>query len=519
MRLLSRVVVVLVFSLIAVVLPSMAAQAVCVPYDIELSPESGPPGTDVTVYGHDFAAGALADIYYEGELIATNWTDSNGEFTLIFTVPEDCRGYYQVLADVGYAKVDTYFTVKPGLVVIPEQGPVGTNVTVAGKGFGKNEEGIELRYYYLNEGYDTVNRRIVANTKGSWEISFQIPSSARGDHKLDAQGAVTRLYEVKDATFRVTGEISLDRSSGIVGDSINIAGSRFAPSEKGIRILFDGEAVITEVKANSKGEWKTSFQVPEMPTGEHSIAAEGEQSKRQDVGEVSFRIEPDIVLSPAEGRMGTNLTVTGHGFAASEELAITYDYTQVATLAASDKGSFDVSFLVPKSPHGEHRVTAGYAGENHANAIFTIESNPPATPTPSTPANRSRLGLMGNVTPTFQWSEVSDDSGVWYSLQIAASDAVTGTGAFADPIVSVTGLVGTNYTLEETEALSQGTYYWIVQAVDGAENEGEWSAVHSFRVGLLPLWGLIVVIVAAVALLALLIRALVRRRTIYYDRW
>jgi hypothetical protein len=519
MRLSSRVLVVLLFSFIAVALPSMPAQGVCVPYDIELSPESGLPGTNLTVYGHDFTAGKLVDIYYEGELVATNRTDSDGEFTLIFTVPEGCRGYYQVLADVGYEKVDTYFTVKPGLLITPGEGPVGTNVTVAGKGFARNEEGIELRYYYLNEGYDTVNRRIVANTKGSWETSFQIPSSARGDHKLDAQGAVSRLYEVKDVVFRVTGEISLDKSSGIVGDRVNVTGSRFARNEKGIRILLDGAELITEIKANSKGEWKTSFQMPEMPTGEHSITAEGEQTSRRDVGEVSFRIDPDIVLSPAEGCAGTNVTVAGHGFGASEELAITYDDTQVATLTAGNKGSFYVSFLVPRSLHGERKVTAGYAGQNHANAIFTMESRPPATPTPNTPADRSRLGLMGNVTPTFQWSEVSDDSGVWYSLQIAASDTTTGTGAFADPKISVTGLVATNYTLEETEALSQGTYYWIVQAVDGAENEGKWSAVHSFRVGLLPLWGLIIVIVAAVALLALVLRALVRRRTIYYDRW
>ena len=193
-----------------------------------------------------------------------------------------------------------------------------------------------------------------------------------------------------------------------------------------------------------------------------------------------------------------------------------YDDSQVVTAETDDRGSFDVSFSVPESKYGEREVTAGYGTGNAANAIFTMESDPPPVPTLISPASRSRLGFMGEVAPTFEWSEVSDDSGVaYYRLQIATSADVTASSA----IVSVTDLTETSYTLEETEALPLGTYYWIVQAVDGAENESGWTATRSFRVGLLPQWGLIAIIVAAVVLLILLIRALVIRRTIYYDRW
>jgi hypothetical protein len=123
------------------------------------------------------------------------------------------------------------------------------------------------------------------------------------------------------------------------------------------------------------------------------------------------------------------------------------------------------------------------------------------------------------VTPTFEWSEVSDESGVRYSLQIATSKDVTASGEFADPLFSVADLVETSYALGETEALPLGTYYWIVQTVDGAENESGWTVARSFRVGLMPLWGFIAAIAAAVVLLIALIRALLRRRLIYYDRW
>jgi len=519
MRLLSRVLFILVVCLIALALPAVPVRAECVPYDIELSPESGPPGTEVEVYGHDFEANEFVDIRYDGVLVSEGTeTGPSGDFRIIIRIPEGCSGHYQVHADVGHAEADAYFAVKPGLTVSPETGPLGTNVTVKGGGFAENEEGIEVMYY-LNGSYDTIERNVVANAQGSWETNFQVPPSGRGEHKVDAQGPESKYYEVQDASFRVTADVGIDKSSGIVGDTITMTGSRFAVNEKGITILFDGEPMVTGITASPEGEWQASFEVTEMPTGSYSMTVEGEQTKKEDLRELAFKIEPDIVLSHTEGHVGTNLTIAGHGFAASEDVNITYDTGQMAITETNDRGSFDVSFLVPESKYGEHTVAAGYGTGNAANAIFTMESDSPPRPTLISPANRSRLGLMGNVTPTLQWSGVSDDSGVRYSLQIATSDTVTGTGELPDPIFSATGLVGTNCTLEETEALSQGTYYWIVQAVDRAENEGDWTTAYSFRVGLLPRWAFIAIIVAIVLMIAALIRALVRRRTIYYDRW
>jgi hypothetical protein len=510
MHLLSRLLLVLIICLTAIALPSVPAQGTCVPWDIELSPSSGAPGTEVTIYGYDFAEGKPVDIYYDGILVSEGIeTDPSGDFTITFTIPEGCTGHYEVEADVGHTEVHHYFTVKPGLTVSPEKGPAGTNVTVQGQGFAKNEEDIELMYY-LNGSYETIERNIVANGKGSWEASFQIPPSSRGEHKIDAEGAESRIYEVEDAIFRVTAEISLDKSSGIVGDTIVMTGSRFGTNEKDIKILFDDQVMVTDIKVNSKGEWEASFEVPEMPTGEYSVTAEGEQTKKEDITELSFEIEPDIVLSPDEGHVGMNLTVTGHGFAANEDVDIMYNDSQIATAETNDQGSFELSFAVPESQYGERLVAAGYAGENHANAIFVMESDPPNTPIPISPANRSRLGFMGNVAPTFEWSAVSDDSGVRYSLQVATSDDFTASSL----IVSVTNLTEASYTL--TEALPYGTYYWIVQAVDGAENESGWTSAHSFRVGLLPKWGLIAIIVAIVVLLVALIRSLVIRRRYYY---
>ena len=518
MRWLSQLLVALTLCLIVISLSGVPAQAaICLPYGIDLTPKNGPPGTEVTICGHDFAEDTLVDIYYYetnyGTMVATGRTDSSGDFTLRFIVPEGPTGPYEVEADVGYTSVSTYFTVRPGLTVDPEEGPVGTTVAVTGHGFAKNEAAITLMYYYLSGSYKTVGSDIAANANGSWQANFAVPTSARGEHKLDAEGAVSKLYEVKDAIFRVTAETSIDKSSGFVGDSITMTGAKFAPYEKGIDIFLDGQMVVTDIRADGEGKWEVTFQVPDMPAGEYNITAEGEQTKREDLVGLSFQIGPHIVLPIYEGHVGMELTVTGHGFAAAEDVDITYDGDQIAVAQTDADGDFEASFIVPVSGHGEHKVAAGYAEENHANAIFTMESNPPATPTLISPSNGGRLGFVGSVAPTFEWSQVSDDSGVLYSLRAATTDDFTASSVIA----SVTDLTETSYALPE--ALPNGTYYWIVRAVDRAGNEGGWTAAGSFRVGLLPLWGLIVAVIAMVVLLAIGIRTLVVRRSIYYDRW
>jgi hypothetical protein len=87
------------------------------------------------------------------------------------------------------------------------------------------------------------------------------------------------------------------------------------------------------------------------------------------------------------------------------------------------------------------------------------------------PANEVKTS---DTTPIFDWSDVTDPSGVTYSLQ------VDDNADFSSPIVSKEGLTASTYTLTKDEALPKGTYYWRVEAVDGAGNTAGWTAPFSF---------------------------------------
>jgi len=81
----------------------------------------------------------------------------------------------------------------------------------------------------------------------------------------------------------------------------------------------------------------------------------------------------------------------------------------------------------------------------------------------------------------FDWGDVVDPSPpVSYHLQVA-SDA-----DFANLVLEKMDLVASQYELIEAEklpAVAKGApYFWRVKAIDGAANEGEWSAPGSFLV-------------------------------------
>lgn len=519
MRWLSRLLVVLVVCFVATALPAGPARAADGAW-IRLSPGQAVPGKEVTVYGGNFTPNQWVDVYYYMDAtddirMAEVKTEPDGDFEVSFTVPESYKGDHKVRAEMSstiYA--EALFAVKPGLTVSPREGPVGTNVTVEGLGFAGDEEGIEIHF----DAEVLAANVPPADENGSWEMSFLIPRCAQGRHQIDATGDSSTLAQVEDATFDVTPGMSLGESSGSPGESIIVIGSGFAARERDIRILFDGEETNTDpeiIRADDTGYWQATFDVPERPKGTYSVTAEGEWTPREDIAAVSFEVRPGLVLSPEGGHVGTELTVTGGGFPANKAVVIWYEDSQIGAAETGSAGGFEVGIVVPESPHGQHEVTAEDSAANIATAFFTMESDPPDRPDPISPDDGDRAGFIGRVRPTFEWSAVSDDSGVSYNLQIAHSSNSTASG-FANPVISVTGIVGTNYTLERTEALSYGTYYWIVQAVDGADNHSGWTAARSFHAGRLPLWAFVLIIVAAVAGIGTAIYFFVIRRRVYY---
>jgi hypothetical protein len=113
---------------------------------------------------------------------------------------------------------------------------------------------------------------------------------------------------------------------------------------------------------------------------------------------------------------------------------------------------------------------AGNASAWTTSWAFKRDNTIPPLPSLLSPGD----GTTTTSTPTLDWSDVTDASGVTYELQVD-NDA-----DFSSP--GEGSLSASEYTLTAEQALPSGTYYWRVRAVDGAGNASTWTTAWSFTV-------------------------------------
>ena len=137
---------------------------------------------------------------------------------------------------------------------------------------------------------------------------------------------------------------------------------------------------------------------------------------------------------------------------------------------------------------------AGNSGDFSGAITFSVVADVTLADIPEllTPASGDRTA---DTTPTFEWTEVTDLSGVSYTLEIASGDQPA-TGAFTNPQFSRDGLSSgaisvassgdiqvVQFTLPVANALTvDGDYIWHVRSVDGAGNSSEFSGPFIFTI-------------------------------------
>ena len=97
----------------------------------------------------------------------------------------------------------------------------------------------------------------------------------------------------------------------------------------------------------------------------------------------------------------------------------------------------------------------------------------PPAPTPLGPAN----GASVLVPSTISWSAVTDSTGagiIAYNWKLSRSSSLT-------PVILMDSISGTT-TQDTVSGLVPGTYFWQVQGVNSAGQQGDWSAIRSFTV-------------------------------------
>ncbi|MFC1950711.1 hypothetical protein ACFLWD_03530, partial [Chloroflexota bacterium] len=474
---------------------------------IECDPEVGEIGDKVYVNGEDFDADERVYIYFARQEVDVRdeidedltvyyrrsgtasvgavGDSDEGEFSKYFYIPEILTKGDDAPEDVyggTYFVYVTYYDsdrieavaefVVTGIEIDLDEGLVGTEVEISGIGFDSRED-IEITYD--DESIDIKDGDDETDSSGEFDCTIEIPPSAIGEHTIIVED---ESNNEGNAQFTVEPEIIISPTLGSPAEQVTIGGTGFEASES-MTITFDSTAVTTSpssVSSDTYGSFTgVTFVVPSVLAGTYNITA-GDTTGNTVTK--TFAIEYYASLSPTTGSVGTALTVSGSGFVAGGTVTVKYDTVQAATVAVDTSGAFSVTFDAPISEGGIHTLTAT-DGTNTEEFTFTMEAEPPPTSKSLLPATGSIIEEESPVS--LDWEDVTDPSGVTYTLQVAADSL------FSSIALEKVGLTLSGYTITEAEretlALTEEeetTYYWQVKAIDSASNEGEWSTAGSF---------------------------------------
>jgi hypothetical protein len=450
--------------------------------DIHLSAEEGEIGDRIEIEGEDFEA--------ETTFRGIKWTDADGEFTITFTVPnqltdgedeEDVHGgdYYIYVTyhrSTNILAVANFTVIGGEIEINPEVGQVGTAVGISGIRFGISQE-ISVEYDADSVGIASGDKE--TNDKGEFTCTIIIPESTFGDHTITVTDESGNEPEVD---FSVKPQITIDPTSGTVGEVIQIRGTGFQDRDY-MTITFEDYRISTiplSLYAKANGSFRGSFMIPYHAVGGTSkIRASDEDFN---AAEAELTILAGISLTPATsqsspGYAGMELTLYGTGFTAETQITITYDNSTVDTVTTDNMGRFSETFIIPPSIAGDHTITVTSDTDTTMFTV-TIESEAPPIPVPLLP----EMATTAEAETYFDWEEVDDPSGITYTLQVG-NDA-----NFSAIVVEKTGLTQSEYTITKEEKLgspeTDTSYYWRVKATDGAFNEGKWTIPILFYVAL-----------------------------------
>ncbi|MCK4580618.1 MAG: IPT/TIG domain-containing protein [Dehalococcoidia bacterium] len=120
-------------------------------------------------------------------------------------------------------------------------------------------------------------------------------------------------------------EITLTPASGALGTEVAVSGQNFE-SYRGdnISIYFDGREVDTLVVPDS-GSFTSTFAVPdEAAAGRVYVTVRDELDNQLGTRRPFIVDEMEVDLRPADGMVGTDVTILGKGFYAGEEVTVYY---------------------------------------------------------------------------------------------------------------------------------------------------------------------------------------------------
>jgi RHS repeat-associated protein len=328
------------------------------PQVTSISPTSGSVGTQVTVNGSGFQTtkGANSSISFKGNPgTVVTWNDTQ---IVASVAANTTSGAVKVVVNGVVSDQDQVFTLPNPIVsgLVPSNGPVGTVVHISGSGFG------------ASQGTSTVQFNGVNPTVTVWSdssITATVPTTAASGTVLVTVGGVTTSSIVK-FTIPPPQLNSISPTTGPAGTQVTVNGSGFQTTKGSNALLINGYTATTS-------SWSDSQIVAAIPAGTTTGPVRVSVNNVSSNQDLVFTIPNPIItlISPSSGPVGTQVTLNGSGFGASQGSS-TFTFQGITASIVSWSANQIVATVPPGTMTGYIQVTVLGIGSHAGDVYFTI---------------------------------------------------------------------------------------------------------------------------------------------------
>jgi len=486
---------------------------------IELNAEKGPKESWIWINGSNFASGEYVGLYFDDVYWTSVRADGDGVLNKSAEIPAAGASWVNATGDKGSKASTTFNVTTPNVTLIPDEGPIGANITINATGF---VVGATLKDQYWNgTAWYTINTS-TANGGGNHsftdvtirdDISTTTMESESVNIRVEGtSGAVIPDKQPKCYAYALyqigVPSITLDPARGPPGVQINVTGKTFsAPDVVGTILLSNATwqnpypvgGFTTDVNG---GFTDVSITIPgDLAYEPYTITARDAENKNA-TAVFNVTKAPELTVTPDTGAVDINVTLKATGFRPEEDIVISY---------FNETSNWSVSYTVETGVGGEHtnetwkvpkdinttvspNLQANQTGYGSAKATYTVTPTIGITPNNGTVDTEVTVkgDAFGNVTVYLDARVVNETStdaagkDIWAIYNRTFNVPATPSGNYTVNVTDQKGLfntttftVRTNITLNATEryvgdmVIVNGTAFGASKTVDILFNESK----------------------------------------------
>jgi len=402
-------------------------------------------------------------------------TDLSGYFICNMLVPDfEYGSYILTIFDEDNNQVTSSFTVNAVLELTPVEGPSGSLIHVAGRGFNPGNT-IDIGDVLFDNAVAIVitGGSIQVSNEGELGVDILAPSIAAGTYSVKLiEGVISA-----STNFKITynSKISVSPNYGLPGDEITLEGMYFS-NQKGntISIIFDGVGMDHNISIDHYGLFSGKIVLPA-----YSLRASYDIHVIDDYGlEATTQIVLDYVaftLSKYSGATGSaiDISIIGLSLLNVTEYAVYFDDDIVISRTNIENEPYpSASFYVPHKSLGIYEVKIVTYPKNIITTVkqFNVSDQSFLIASPETVTRGGNITISGInfpesvLTPTWliynrTWSEDISEYITDQSQPVQTYNNGTVKGVFNIPFEINEGKYGVNCSTYINED-------WLLQFVE-----------------------------------------------------